>query len=310
MPVLRFVASTLLTLFLVSGLTFPLLELHSDPTAEVLQSTRGDQDARQQAARVILERTGRIDPETGEERSLPARYFAWLGRVVQLDLAPAGETEEAFRRRFLQALGVSFGLALAAFLFALGLGGPLGVWLGMHHGRLEERLASALILTLTVLPSFVIATLLLLGLRLACGLDWPLVFAVVTLAAAPFAAAARLVHSNVRALESAPFIRHLRHQGASPSEIAGSLRLHALGAVRAQSGAWLPSLMTGSVIVESVFELPGLGRLFLNALDTQDVPTVLLVTTLSAFLVSIAWTVTDLWQRMADPRTRLPEGVG
>ena len=299
---LRRLLSALATLAIVTFATFVGFERgagRADARAVDQRVTRAE---REQTRRILDERSGRIDPETGERRGFVERYLRWAGRVVSLDLVPRGEDPRSFRRRWFHSVGVSAGLGIAAMLLALSLGAPLGYALGSRAGRLADRIVSPLLLMVGALPQFLTATLVLFGMSIVLGVDWRLIPAVLTLAVLPFVGVVRFVRERTAELQNAPFIDAQRLLGVEEPVVAASLKRHALGPVRTKLGTWLPGLLAGSIVVEDVFELPGLGRLMLLAIQEQELEIVMATTTLIAWFVLLGLWLSETWQRSADPR--------
>lgn len=318
-----------ITLLGIALVTFLLLDLV--PLDRAAAELRADGQVTSQERKAALHRLrvryGLVDAKTGRERPVLQRFAAWLTRAVRLDLAPPGESPERFRARLLQALAISALLGWLALLTALGLGVPVGAWLGARAGSGADRGVSGLLLALSAVPEFLVATLLVLFVGGGLGPAWlpaiglrapsadslgtvqraldfaaHLVLPVTALAIVPTAVVARFLReSTARALRS-EFIHALRGFGAAERTIRRAALRNALSPLWTLLGVLIPSLMTGAVVVEHVFAIPGFGRLTLDAVLRRDVATTMAATLIVATAVLVGLIVSDLLHRAADPR--------
>ncbi len=320
------------TLLGVSLLVFLLLDLVPLDRAEselVGAPSARTETARLTAVKALRERYGMLDPATGTRPDVLARWWRWLDHAVRLDFAPPGETAAEFRSRFARAVTVSALLGALALLLALGIGVPIGWWLGLRAGTTVDRASSSLLLAVGAVPEVLVATLLLLcfggplrgvlpvgGLRSPGSEAWSgpgqvldlvahLALPVLVLAIGPAAWIVRLVRASCARTARADFVHALRCFGASDREIARRILRNSLSPLWTFLGTILPWLVTGAVVVESVFGIQGFGRLSLEAVRARDVSTVLASTLLVASAVSIGGLCGDLLHRRGDPRVVL-----
>ncbi|MGA1605338.1 MAG: ABC transporter permease [Planctomycetota bacterium] len=320
------------TLLGIAFVTFLLLDVVPSDRAvlELQQGQRIHGEAQVAALRALRIRYGLIDAETGEPRPVLARFGSWCARAATFDLAPPGETAERFRFRFVQALATSALLGVLALIVALGLGVMLGAWWGARAARPSGRIVGGLALALSTLPEFLVATLLLLFLGggvgpavlPAVGLQSPgadalsgparladllahLALPVATLALVPTVTVARFVAEGLgRALE-AEFAHAMRGLGCDEHAVRRRALRHALSPVWTLLGVLVPSLLTGTVVVEQVFSIQGFGRLTLDGVLRRDVATTMASTLSVAVLVLFGLLVSDVLHRLADPRVEL-----
>ena len=320
------------TLFGIALVTFLLLDVVPSDRAvlELQQGQRVHGEAQVAALRALRIRYGLIDADTGEPRPMLARFGSWCARAATFDLAPPGETNERFRARFAQALATSALLGVLALIVAVGVGVPLGAWWGARAARGSGRLLGGIALGLSALPEFLVATLLLLfvgggvgpALLPAVGLQSPgaeswsgvarlgdllahLALPVLTLALVPAVTIARFVAEGLGRALDAGFVHALRGFGVGESAVRRRALRHALSPVWTLLGVLVPSLLTGTVVVEQVFSIQGFGRLTLDAVLRRDVATTMASTLAVAVLVLLALLVSDLLHRAADPRVEL-----
>jgi peptide/nickel transport system permease protein len=257
----------------------------------------------------------------GFDRPLPEQYALWLGRVVRLDFGRSSRDGRPVAEKLREAAPVTAVLGLLAIAVVLLIGIPLGIEAGLRPGSPFEVTTRGALLVLHSLPNFWLAVMLLSAAGTSSwmpvlgdsagtpsaldvlGLGRGLVAPVLCLAVGALAIVARQVSGSLREVMGADFIRAARAHGLSERAIV--LR-HALPNAALPTinvvGTLLPHLLGGSVIVESIFGLPGLGLLGFQALGTRDYDALMGVTVVGALCTLLANLVTDLVARGIDPR--------
>jgi peptide/nickel transport system permease protein len=305
---LRRVASAVLTLLGVLALVFGLV-------------TAAPGDAAALAARAGGNRAVAVSPEAlaafrhlyGLDRPVAERFLTWVWRAVRLDFGRSLVDGQPVTLRVARALPTTFALNLAALLLACVIGVPLGVAAARRPAGRLDRLSGFLCDALFSTPSFVVGLVLLLvfsgwlrvtplfadaetGLR---GFLLP----VVTLALASLAFVARFVRVCVATALADPAALAGRARGEGPSEEIRRALRRSSAPFAAMGAALVPSVVSGSILVERVFSLPGAGGLLAEAVFARDLPTVLALTLLSAVVVVAASLAADLVTAALDPRT-------
>lgn len=257
--------------------------------------------------------TERVTRELGLDGPLWQQYLLWLGSVLRGDLGLSFSTRTAVAPQLVAALGVSVLVTSAALLLAGLVGIPAGVAAARRPGGPVDRAVTTLSVLGAAVPEFILAPLLVLVFAVALPLlpaaGWgtpaAAVLPVVTLALFPAALAAQLTRAETADVLDALHVRAARARGFTERRL---LWVHAARrsstSVTALSGTFFAGLLGGSVVVEVVFAVPGLGRLLYDAVLAQDLPTVqggLLVLVTIAVLVTI---VTELGQLAIDPVAR------
>ncbi|MGE3171655.1 MAG: ABC transporter permease [Planctomycetota bacterium] len=338
MPMLRWALLRTLwmvpTLIGITFVTFLVMDLAPVDRAamEVAMSREADSvglEPREVAVARLRVRYGLVDPDTLEPVPMVQRYGRWLWNAVNLRFHGDGEDPREFRRRIAGALPVSILLGFWALVVAIGVGAPLGCWLGMRAGSRADRAATSVMFALFGLPDVLLATLMILwfggpvfdwlptaGLRSdgserlsvfgqLLDLAGHLVLPVTVLAMGPTLLVVRFVRESVGRAAASTFALNLEVWGIDPATRRRRLLRAGLTPVATIAGALLPMLVTGSIVVESVFSIEGLGRLSWNAVRGQDQSMVMALTLIgsSATLVSLA--LSDLLHRWIDPRVQL-----
>ena len=300
----------LATLFVASVVVFAALGvLPGDPAAVVLGTgARADTLAA-------------MRHEMGVDRPLVGRYVVWIGALLRGDFGRSLTYHVPVARLIGQRAAVSVPLAVAALVLSTAVAVPLGVWAASRRGRAGDIAAMSLAQLGVAVPNFWLGLLLVLA--FAVALPWlpasgfpgweagplpvarALLLPTVALALPQAAILARVTRSAVIERLAEEFVLAARARGRSRR---GALWRHAVpnaaGPILAVLGLQFGFLLAGAVLIESVFNLPGLGRLLVQALAQRDLIVVQdLVMILSAAVIAVNVTV-DLVQALLDPRLR------
>lgn len=252
------------------------------------------------------------------DESLPQQYLRYLGGLLRGDLGPSFQYQ-GFRVRELIASGlpVSLSLGLCAMTLALLLGGAAGIVASLRPGRgLDQGLMGLAMLGISV-PSYVVGPLLVL--LFAVLLRWlpaggwepgrwsDLLLPVVALALPQIAAIARLLRGSMLEVLRQPYIRTARAKGLPEPRVVFVHALKpALLPVVSYLGPATAGLITGSVVVEQVFSLPGIGRYFVQGALNRDYTLVLGVVLVYGAMILLFNFLVDLLYGLLDPRLRRP----
>ena len=240
-----------------------------------------------------------------------------LGGVLTFDFGPSFSYRDFTVNDVLaQALPISAALGVLALLWAVGIGLASGIVSAVTRGTWTDLLLRLLALLGIALPNFVVAGLLILGLVFGLGLFppagygdlWHLVLPSFVLGA-PFAAyIARLTRAGLLEVLSQDWLRTARAKGLSPRTV---LLRHALRAgilpVVTYLGPATAGILTGSLVVEKIFAIPGVGTHFVNSALNRDYTLAMGVTILYTVLVYGLNTLVDVAYTLLDPRIRLEE---
>lgn len=270
--------------------------------------------------------------EHGLDRPLAAQYGRWLGDLLTLDLGDSIRHRRPVADVILEKAPATFLLAGFSFLLAITLAIPAGLWAAARAGSAPDRLLGIVAFALYSIPGFWLALVLievfsiqlgifpLLGMSSPAAADagvferaldrlWHLVLPSVVLAYGQFALFSRLIRESVNAAMSEEYVLAARARGVGA---ARALWRHAfrnaLLPLLSMLSIVVPMLLSGSVIIEQIFQWDGLGRLFFSAIQARDYPLVLGLTVLSAALTMIVSLLVDLASAAADPRIRMGAG--
>ncbi|WP_327015461.1 ABC transporter permease [Cryobacterium sp. GrIS_2_6] len=293
-----------LVLWLVATVTFFAMRLVPGDPAEAVLGGPGSQTSPEALAAVRA--------QYGLDQPLPVQYVAELGRLVTGDLGRSYALRVPVAPLLLGQLGGTLLLAalslLLAWLFAIGL-----ALLSTRAGRWERMLGSGLEIGAAALPHFWLASALIVVFSSWLGVLPPvstpgpagLVLPVLTLAIPLAGFLGQVMRESMLTALEAPFVVSARARGESEG---GIRRVHVLRHASlpgiSLSGWAFGSLISGAVVVETIFARPGLGRTLLNAVTVRDVPVVIGVVLVVAAAYIVMTLLTDVAQRIADPRLR------
>ena len=223
-----------------------------------------------------------------------------------------------------EALPVTFSLAIGAIVMWLALGIGLGILAARFRGRIVDQLSTIFVLIGTSLPTFLTGLLLLVFVVIRWHLipfpsgnytpflenpfEWAQILFLpwLTLAFAYAALYTRFVRSSVIDTSNEDYIRTARAKGLSEGVILGKHTLRsALAPIATMAGLDFAGLLGGAILTESVFNLPGLGRLAISAVVKYDLPIIVATTLLAAFIVVVMNLIVDILYAYIDPRVRV-----
>jgi oligopeptide transport system permease protein len=248
------------------------------------------------------------------DEPLYQQYGRYLWGIARGDFGPSFQYQDLTVTQLIRAgFPVSFGLGASAMLLALGVGVALGVVAALRQNSPADYVVMSIAMLGISIPNFVLAPLLILG--LAVYLDWlpagglgswqHYILPVITLAAVQVAYIARLTRGSMIEVLRSPFIRTARAKGL-PKRVV--IVRHALPAalvpVVSYLGPATAGIITGSVVIESVFGIPGLGRHFINGALNRDYTLVLGVVLFYGMLVILFNFLVDLLYAWLDPRVK------
>ncbi|TSA20801.1 MAG: ABC transporter permease [Actinomycetales bacterium] len=223
-----------------------------------------------------------------------------------------------------EALPVTFSLAIGAIVMWLALGIGLGILAARFRGRIVDQLSTIFVLIGTSLPTFLTGLLLLVFVVIRWHLipfpsgnytpffenpfEWAQILFLpwLTLAFAYAALYTRFVRSSVIDTSNEDYIRTARAKGLSEGVILGKHTLRAaLAPIATMAGLDFAGLLGGAILTESVFNLPGLGRLAISAVVKYDLPIIVATTLLAAAIVVVMNLIVDILYAYIDPRVRV-----
>jgi peptide/nickel transport system permease protein len=298
------------TLLFVSALAFAVVRVLPGDPALLIMGPEGNPEA-----------TARLRTALGLDRPIPVQYAEWLARAARGDLGVSIQYDVPVGRLIASRLPVTLPLTALAAIFMVAVALPLGLYAATHHRGAGDFVTMIVTQLGIAVPSFWTGLLLILlfsvhlGWVRSGGFDgWSagigqalraLLLPALALGAFQAAVLVRATRSAVLDVLRADYVRTARAKGVTELRVIGVHTLrNALIPVLTVAGVQLGQLMTGSIILESVFALPGLGRLALGAISARDLPVVQGVALfVAASIVAINFAV-DVAYAFVDPRIR------
>lgn len=251
------------------------------------------------------------------DRPVWEQYLRYLGAAATGDFGPSYSMPgRSVGSIIAERVPVSARLGLLALAMTLAVSFPLGLAAAVWRGRWPDRL-NGLFATLAVsVPSFILGAVLLYA--FCQRLRWfPVtgasslrgsILPAAALAAMPAAYLARLIRSETLEVMGGDFLRTARAKGVPGWRIVAVHALpHTLAPVLAYLGPLIAGILTGSFVIELIFDIPGLGRFFVSSISNRDYPMIMGVTLVYTLLLIVMNLTTDALARLIDPR--LGEGA-
>lgn len=260
-----------------------------------------------------VEAVARIRHELGLDRPVWEQYVSYMARVLHGDLGFSYRKQIAVTDLILSRIPFTLALILAGVFVELVIGIPLGIAAAVGRGRVADRFGMIAALIGVSIPPFWLGLLLLYWLAFVIpifplggpgGVDH-LILPALTAGLGGAAWYARMMRSSTLEILSADFVRTARAKGQRELPvIVRHVLPNALNPIITMAGLDIPWFIGGVVLVETVFDWPGLGRLAYEAIQTVDVPLILGTVIVTALFVVVSGILIDLVQGMVDPRIR------
>ena len=256
-----------------------------------------------------------LEAKYGLDKPLMEQYFTYLKDVVtKLDFGPSLKQRG---RMVIDIIGdgmkTSVKLGLVAAFAALGIGIVLGAVAALRRNTILDKIIMVITTAFVSMPSFIMGSLLLVVFAIkltllpangstAAGMILP----IVTLALYPLAYITRLTRSSMLDVLGQDYIRTAKAKGVSgPRIIFGHALKNSLIPVITYFGPMLAYITTGSLVVEQIFAVPGIGRAFVNSITNRDYPLIMGTTIILAVMIVVMNLVSDILYKVVDPRITL-----
>ena len=309
--IIRKLAVLVVTLLLVSIVAFLAFQIiPADPTAKILGTS------------ATPEKVAALREERDLNGSVISRYFRWLGGFVTGDPGVSYNYRCPVSELLADKLPVTAGLSILSFLLVIVISIPVGMRLAWRAGSLADRFFSTLNQIVMSVPPFFIGILFtyLFGLVLKWftpgnfvsaqesfwGYWGYLFFPALAIALPKSTMVIKLLRGNLLTEYGKDYARTAYSRGNNTS---GVMRRHllrnAMLSVVTFLAFTLADIVAGSIIIEQVFGIPGLGRLLLSAIGNRDYPVVQAIVVILACIVMVVNTLADIVNQFLDPRLRL-----
>jgi nickel transport system permease protein len=299
------------TLLAASLVIFVLLRLGpSDPAMDYLRLSRvpPTPQALEEARRML-----------GLDRSLLTQYLEWSWRALHLDFGSSYATQRPILPDLIYYLPATLRLAGAALILTLGISFPLGIWAARHRNRFPDQAVRLLAFVGVSMPNFWLGFLLVLVFSVYLGWLPPMgIGGWAHIAMPAFAISlmslcinARLLRASMLEVKGQRHVTYARLRGLSDRSVERSHVLrNALLPIITATGMHIGELIGGTLIIESIFGWPGVGRYAVSAIFNRDYPVIQCFTLLMVAIFILCNLIVDIVYAWCDPRIRLSaEGV-
>jgi peptide/nickel transport system permease protein len=256
----------------------------------------------------------------GLDKPLPEQYLRYMASALQGDFGISFQSPtETVTQLISRTWPTSMLLGGLAIVLAFSFGLASGIIAAVHQNSWVDYVVTFISTLGITVPNFVVALWLLLV--FAVGLAWlptggwpagplddwkPLILPVLTLSLHPMALVARYTRSSLVEVLHAEYIRTARAKGLrSDAVVVGHALKNALIPLITILGPQIPNLITGTIFIEVIFRVPGLGKFFVTSIALRDYPMIMATMLLVATLWSITYLLSDILYTVVDPRVRL-----
>ncbi|MGE5374692.1 MAG: ABC transporter permease [Bacteroidota bacterium] len=301
----RRILTSILVLFGVSVLVFSVIHL---VPGDVTMAILGRQKVSQQRVNELREQLGLNDP-------LPVQYARYLNRALHGDLGTSIRNNLPVSKSIAEQMPSTIALALSAFVFALTLGGVLGVVAALRQGSWIDTMVMALSVSGLSIPTFWMGLLLILLFSVKLGLfpsisngssPRELFLPALALGLPEAAVVARMVRASLLDVLGKEYITAARAKGLPKHMVTMKHAMrNALIPVVTFAGLQMAYLLGGATIVETMFARQGIGRLAVQSIYNRDYPVVQGVVLVTATIYVLINTLTDITYTFLNPKIRL-----
>ncbi len=255
----------------------------------------------------------------GLDKPIGKQYIIYMKKLFQLDLGLSMKSQNRTVSSIItDSFGTSFKIGVVAVIVSIIIGVYLGMMAALKHRKLIDNGAMTLAVIGISIPNFVIGAMIqyLLAVKFpifqVAGLEGPLDYVLPTIALStlPIAFIARLTRSTMLEVLTSDYIRTAKAKGLTPSAILWQHGLrNGILPVVTYLGPMTANIITGSVVVEQIFGLPGLGAHFVESITNRDYTLIMGITIFYAVILMAARFLTDLAYIFIDPRIKISGGV-
>lgn len=303
---LKRVLYMLLTLFLVATITFFLMKL--------MPGTPYTNQAKMTASQIEI-----MNKQYGLDKPIWEQYLIYIFGMFHGDFGTSFQySNQPVSYLISSRLGASMQLGLQAMIFGVFFGVILGAAAAIKHNTWADTGATVIAIIGKSVPNFVLA--ILLQYYIALKLGWfPIagwgqfsntILPTIALGVGPLAETARFIRTSMVEVLNSDYIELAKAKGLSKFEVVYHHALrNSLIPLVTLLGPYTVALMTGSMVIENVFNIPGIGEQFVKSIMTNDYPTIMGVTMVFSIGLVVVILITDIIYGLIDPRIRL-EGNG
>jgi len=318
------------TLLGITFITFVIIQLApGNPAMLKLQMGKGQAElGNKDFSEQIIKQTKEL---YGLDKPLPVQYILWVKRIFTLDFGFSYKDHRNVWDKISERLPITIQLNIISIFLVYLIAIPCGIYSSTHEGSFADKILTLGFFFLYSLPSFWVAMLLIMLLGggdfwdifpvygissigsetmslLPWLLDrmWHLVLPIACLTYGGLAYLSRLTRASMLEVIREDYVRTARAKGLSERVVIFKHAFrNALLPLITLLAFLLPSMFGGSVIIESIFSVPGMGQLGFESVLSRDYPVIMAITAISAFLTLIGLLISDILYAALDPRIKL-----
>ncbi|MBK9331510.1 MAG: ABC transporter permease [Ignavibacteria bacterium] len=316
------------TLIIITMITFLVCRLApGDPTEMKIGQT---QEAQKTDSKNMMNEQAKefYKKKFGLDKPLYVQYFIWIGNMLQGDFGNSFKDDRPVIDKILERLPVTITISLLSFLLIYTIAIPIGIYSAARQYSLLDRTTTVLLFVLYSLPNFWVATLAIVFL---CNIEYIKIFPTagirsenfdslsflgqikdrfmhlflpVTISSlTSFAFLSRQMRSSMLEVIRQDYIRTAKAKGLSERKIIMKHALrNSLIPIITLVGGLLPAMIGGSVIIETIFSIPGIGQLAFQAILDRDYPLIMAELVLVSVLTVVGMLLVDILYSFVDPR--------
>lgn len=312
------------TLLGITLITFLVIQLApGSPVERKLQLEEGIKA--ESITKDIIEQTKKL---YGLDKPIYTRYWIWLRQIATLNFGRSYKDHRPVIDKIAERLPITLSLNIISIILVYTIAIPLGVFSAIRQGRFSDRIITFCLFALYSIPNFWLAMVLIYFLgggdfwdvfpvygiispgaefypfyKIAVNFLWHITLPVICLAYADFAYLSRYQKGSLLEVLREDFVRTARAKGLSESRVILKHALrNSLIPIVTIVASILPAMIGGSVIIESIFSIPGIGQLGFESILSRDYPVIMAIATITAFLTLIGILISDIAYVLVDPR--------
>ena len=320
------------TMFGITIVAFLIIHLApGDPAAMKAQAAQGSM--MEGISEEVIMKTREL---YGLDKPLHIQYWLWLKQIATLDFGDSIKFKRPVWDVIAERIPISLRLALTAIVISYLIAIPLGIYSASHQYTRTDRIMTLVLFIMYSLPSFWVATMLIVFLGGGDFLDlfpvfglssigadklpfwerffdtaWHLVLPIFCMTYASLAVLSRYMRTSMLEVIRQDYITTARAKGLSENSVIfkHALRNSLIPIITLLSGI-LPAVMGGSIIIETIFTIPGMGRLAWEAILARDYPVIMANLTIVSFLTLFGILLSDVLYSVVDPRIAFQRSGG
>ncbi|MER3446843.1 MAG: diguanylate cyclase [Candidatus Dadabacteria bacterium] len=312
------------TLFGITLITFFVVQLApGNPVSRKLQVGEGIKA--ETITQDIVEQTKKL---YGLDKPIYVRYWIWVKQIATLNFGRSYTDHRLVIQKIEEKLPITLALNIISIFLVYTISIPLGVYSAVKQGGVQDRVITFFLFVLYSIPSFWLAVVLIYFLgggefwdvfpiygilspgaenfpfyKKALDFLWHITLPVICLTYGDLAYLSRYQRGSLLEVLNEDFLRTARAKGLPESKVIFKHALrNALIPIVTIIASILPAAIGGSVIIESIFSIPGIGKLGFDAVLSRDYPVIMAIATISAFLTLAGILISDLVYVLVDPR--------